>query len=399
MPERGARDALAFAVMVWIIELAKGRKVAVYCSDVSGAFDRVELQRMIKKLEAKKIDPAIIALLTSWLRNRQARVLVGGQFSESFDLSNMVFQGTVWGPTLWNMFYEDARRAVNEVFFKEIIYADDLNAYRAFTKDTSNEHMFACMRLCQKELHDWGKANQVSFDPAKESFHVLARAGLQAGKDFKFLGVTFDATLAMDRAVSEVVVQAGWKLKTLIRTRRFYTDAELISLYKAHMLSYLEYRTPAIYHAKRDALQKIDRIQSKFLNECGVDEITALMEFNLAPLAARRDIAMLGLIHRTMLGKGPLHFKDLFARGSNGRLVDPRQSIGGELVKRSALGLVAIYNLLPERCTRLKSVNMFQKELQTILKEFAIEGGFDWADTFSPRVALNKHPLKKRGFI
>ena len=87
------------------------------------------------------------------------------------------------------------------------------------------------------------------------------------------------------------------------------------------------------------------------------------------------------------------HFKELFARGSNGRLVHPRQSIGGELVKRSAMGLVAIYNLLPERCTRLKSVNMFQKELQTILKEFAIEGGFDWADTFSPRVALNQHPL------
>jgi hypothetical protein len=156
--------------MVWTIELAKGRKVAGYCSDVSGAFDRVELQRMIKKLEAKKIDPAIIALLTSWLRNRQARVLVGGQSSESFDLANMVFQGTVWGRTLWNMFYEDARRAVNEVFFKEIIYADDLNAYRAFTKDTSNEHMFACMRLCQKELHDWGKANQVSSTQPKKAF-------------------------------------------------------------------------------------------------------------------------------------------------------------------------------------------------------------------------------------
>ena len=234
----------------------------------------------------------------------------------------------------------------------------------------------------------------MSFDPNKESFHVLSRSEA-SGKDFKFLGVTFDVTLAMDKAVSDVVVEAGWKLKMLIRTRMFYTDAELILLYKAHMLSYLEYRTPAIYHAKRDVLQKLDMIQSKFLNHCGVDETAALIVFNLAPLAARRDIAMLGLIHRTALGKGPQHFKELFERGSNGRLVDPRQSIGGELVKRSALGLIAIYNFLPDRCTQLRSVKLFQAELQTILKELAAEGCSDWADAFSPRVPLDRHMLKR----
>ena len=142
----------------------------------------------------------------------------------------------------------------------------------------------------------------------KESFHILSSTEA-AGKDFKFLGVDFDVELAMDKAVQDVVVAAGWKLKTLIRTRRYYTDYELILLYKAHLLSYLEYRTPAIYHAKREALQKLDRVQSKLLSDIGVDEVTALIEFNLAPLSARRDMAMLGVIHRTVLGKGPPHFK------------------------------------------------------------------------------------------
>ena len=116
----------------------------------------------------------------------------------------------------------------------------------------------------------------------------------------------------MDKAVQDVVVAAGWKLKTLIRTRRYYTDYELILLYKAHLLSYLEYRTPAIYHAKREALQKLDRVQSKLLSDIGVDEVTALIEFNLAPLSARRDMAMLGVIHRTTLGRGPVQFRAFF---------------------------------------------------------------------------------------
>ena len=42
--EREARDALAHLVLVWLKALSKGRKITVYCSDVSGAFDRVSAE-------------------------------------------------------------------------------------------------------------------------------------------------------------------------------------------------------------------------------------------------------------------------------------------------------------------------------------------------------------------
>ena len=50
----------------------------------------------------------------------------------------MVFQGTVTGPLLWNFFFEDARHAINECFYKEVVFADDLNAYRVFPSATEN---------------------------------------------------------------------------------------------------------------------------------------------------------------------------------------------------------------------------------------------------------------------
>ena len=40
---RGARDALALLMITWVQALGIGQKVAVYCSDVSGASDRVQL--------------------------------------------------------------------------------------------------------------------------------------------------------------------------------------------------------------------------------------------------------------------------------------------------------------------------------------------------------------------
>jgi hypothetical protein len=65
-------------VLDWTKALARGRKIAVYCSDVSGAFDRVKIERLIAKLHAKKVHPAMIAVIRSWLRTRKAKVVVGG---------------------------------------------------------------------------------------------------------------------------------------------------------------------------------------------------------------------------------------------------------------------------------------------------------------------------------
>ena len=193
------------------------------------------------------------------------------------------------------------------------------------------------MKTCQHELHCWGAANQVAFDAAKESRHILSVSD-PMGDGFRLLGVAFDEELSMSEAVSKIVSSAGWKLRTLLRTRRFYTDSDLISLYKAHLLSFLEYRTPAVYHATRAILSRLDAVQSRFLNNIGVDEVIALAVFQLAPLSVRRDIAMLGLIHRIVVGKGPSQFTEHFqCQGQS--LRDPRRDSKAPLIRCSALGV------------------------------------------------------------
>ena len=149
-------------------------KLSVYCSDVSGAFDRVNAERLLAKLRSKWLRPEIVEVLASWLRQRTAQVVVGGKQSADFSLADMVFQGTVLGPVLWNVFFEDARKVTGERLFREIVYADDLNAYRDFLGSTPNEHILGTIDQCQSDLHAWGRANQVAFDPCRESKHALS---------------------------------------------------------------------------------------------------------------------------------------------------------------------------------------------------------------------------------
>ena len=66
-------------------------KIAVYCSDVSGADGRVSMERLISKIKAKKLHPQIIKVISSWLRQRAATVVVGGEYSDVMVLANMVF--------------------------------------------------------------------------------------------------------------------------------------------------------------------------------------------------------------------------------------------------------------------------------------------------------------------
>eukprot|EP00973_Karenia_brevis_P023311 3209772-Karenia_brevis.AAC.1 len=114
-------------------------QVAVYCSDVSGAFDRVSRCILVQKLRRRGLPEDIVKLMDSWLRTRQAHIVVDGTKSQAMNLSDMVYQGTVMGPVLWNVFFEDSRHAINKLDFHEIVYADDLNADKEFQGHISTQ--------------------------------------------------------------------------------------------------------------------------------------------------------------------------------------------------------------------------------------------------------------------
>ena len=80
-------------------------------------------------------------------------------------LKNNFFQGTMLGPTLWNLFYDDARRAIQEAGFVEIVYADDLNGFKEFEHQASVDSIMAEAKKCQSELHNWAERTRSRSTP------------------------------------------------------------------------------------------------------------------------------------------------------------------------------------------------------------------------------------------
>ena len=95
---------MAYLVLAWLAAFREKAGIALYMSDVSGAFDRVSVDRLLEKLLARGMPEDLLEVIQSWLRKRSAHVIVGGEMSNAMTLQDMVFQGTAWGPPLWNTF-------------------------------------------------------------------------------------------------------------------------------------------------------------------------------------------------------------------------------------------------------------------------------------------------------
>ena len=63
----------------------------------------------------------------------------------------------------------------------------------------------------------------------------------------------------------------------------------------------MQYKTAGAQVALTSVLLELDHVQTQCLRQLELTEELALMNFNQAPLATRRDIVVLGVIHRASL--------------------------------------------------------------------------------------------------
>ena len=173
----------------------------------------------------------------------------------------------------------------------------------------------------------------------------------------------------------------------------------MVQQYKTDVLPFLEHSTSAVYHATTTLLETLERVQRTFLRRVGLTAEKALTRYNLAPLCTRRDVAMLGVVHRAVLGEGPPQFRKWFfsaaarhtfptrlqERAHGRQLHDYLDGSHTALLRRSALGLPRVYNKLPAEVVARGSVKIFQKELQRLVREAAGRGEDNWQTFLSPR--------------
>jgi len=305
---------------------------------------------------------------------------------------------------LWNVFSADVIKSIISPNTGKA-FADDLNAFQSFGRNVHRDVIFSKLRQCQEYVHEWGEVNRVEFDPGKEERVVLhPRNGY--GETFRLLGLMVDNGLTMEEAVAKLLKQARPKLQALMRTRAYFGINDMMLQYKTHVLGIVESVTGGIYHATTTTLAPLDRLQTTFVHNFNLSVEDAFLHFNLAPLSLRRDIAMLGFIHKSNLPDAHEDMLHLFphmpfthSACHDKQLWNLISITAGctfypEMAKRSLFQLVYVYNALPQHVVDNVEISLFQQALTDISRMKLTQDHSDWHTFLSPRSfdgTLNLH--------
>ena len=361
------------------------------------AFDRVFKDFLMAKLCSGGFAGVCLDWLSSYLEPRIGRVTVDNVMSDVFELVDTVFQGTVLGPALWNSFFHDVSGPASYNGDQETLFADDLSVSKSFDLTVDNAQIFGDMNKTRAEVHAWGRRNRVSFDANKEHINIIHPIHGE-GSDFKLLGCLVDVKLTMQSAIDQIACQVRPKIKALLRSRPYYGIVDMVSQFKTHIWGKIEYHHGAILHACDSSLAKIELLQSNFVRGLSITREMAFQDYNLAPLSLRRDIGILGFIHKRVLGechmavKALLPFSGVADRWHSKQLETHIDNciVRHTLYWGSLFGLVHVYNRLPEHLISTTSVKEFQSRLTQGARDRCSNWDANWMKAYSDCAELWK---------
>ena len=176
--------------------------------DISKAFDRVSHDCLLHKLKSYGILGQIFGLISSFLSNRQLRVVLDGKSSQEYPVNAGVPQGSILGPALLLLYINDLP---DDIVCDIAIYADDTTLCSKCDQTSDQWQQVELTSELESDLRDtvdWGKkwlvdfnagkTQLVSFDWSNDTGSIDVKMDgsvLEEKSSFKMLGLTFSSKL------------------------------------------------------------------------------------------------------------------------------------------------------------------------------------------------------------
>ena len=262
-------QCLVAMIEVWKKALdSKGRAGAIL-TDLSKAFDCLNHDLLIAKLEAYGFDNKSLLFIKDYLQNRKQRTKVNGSYSSWLDILVGVPQGSILGPLLFNIF-------INDMFFfikdsKIANYADDNTLY------TVSENITHLLYILENEtslILDWFRKNEMKPNADKchlvvctqeNVFVTLENERISNTDSVELLGVKIDKTLDFTEHVTQLCKKGNQKLHALARISGYLNEDKLKIIMKTFIQSQFNYCPLVWMFHNRTLNRKINKLHERAL--------------------------------------------------------------------------------------------------------------------------------------
>ena len=242
--------------------------------DLKKAFDTVNHNILLQKLEHYGIRQNTLLWFESYLCNRKQYVSLNGSDSELKDITCGVPQGSVLGPILFLLYINDLPNISKKLNF--FLFADDTNIY---LDDINLNTLEKTMNKELKNLYEWLCINRLSLNISKTNFVIfhainkpkfpitilINKQAIDEVKYVKYLGVLIDSNLTFKFHIDELTKKVSRGTGILFKLRHFVTTKILINVYYAIIYPFLLYGITIWGSTSKTLLNPLHILQKKFV--------------------------------------------------------------------------------------------------------------------------------------
>ena len=377
-----------------LIEIADRIKLAIedkelICGiflDLSKAFDTVDHNILLSKLEHYGIRGQAFNLLKSYLTDRKQYVQIGKHKSEHLHINYGVPQGSVLGPLLFILYINNLYKACNIGNLR--IFADDTTV---FFRCSTKEEITSKGTQIMTQLNAWFKANKLTLNSGKSNFIVFRsnkntatnlpekinfeNTSINRSSSSKYLGVTLDEHVTWNQHITEVCNKLKRYFKLFYSIRDFVNSIQVKIIYYAFIYSRIKYGISTFGFTDDIKIQRMQVLQNKLLkvllaknyrystnklhNELGIIKV--------------EDIAKLDavtFIHNYFNNKLPPLFNNYFTLNRDIHSINTRSSVQDIHFKtyKTNIGISSIKSIGAKTWNELSNSNKLIKNVKTFRK-------------------------------
>ena len=388
LPQRSSCSQLLHCLNKWYNCFFRNEVTSVVYSDIAKAFDTVSHSKLTKVIASYKICPRVIFWLQNFLTDRFQHVIINNSLSKPLRVFSGVPQGSVIGPLLFVMFFNDITTCATSLEDKGGIslFADDAKLFSPSMESLQDS---------LNKLYYWTEDFQLRLAPHKcyllqirkpsvtcqSSAIFLNNMQLQSTDHIKDLGIIISNNLTWSKHIHSIYTKASARSYHILKSFKSKNIYTLIKLFKTYVRPLLEFNTPVWSPYLKKDIDRIESVQRHFTKRacqrCNIAFTSyddRLLKLKMNSLQYRRISFDIIQVYKMFYGISDLNFNDFFTlrrspyvtRGNSLKIENVHTYKSTQWLNTFFGRSVKYWNELPNHVAMSRSLFIFKAKLKDV---------------------------------